>query len=280
MTKKEAAALLGVTERTLARWTAQSKIGVRYERGKNGDVAVYDRGELERFKADLERPTHRPAVQRFTPSIQSFTPGGAGPSDAASAGPSASNGAPGAPMTTGDTHDTGIFHPLSPLPDAAQLDALARLLAAIGVTTTLNDQPRPLAGPPGQAPQDQASQDQARPVVPVADKLLLTLAEVQGLTGLSRAVLRQAIKDGALQARPIGKAWRVTRTALESYVAALDAPDRDAPDLDTPNRAAPDHSNPPSQHATGKATGKADSKADGKKAKSEGKKGNGRKGRR
>jgi excisionase family DNA binding protein len=66
MTKKEAAELLGVTERTLERYTSQNRIGVRYEKGKTSDVAAYDRGELERFKAELERPTHRPAIQRMS----------------------------------------------------------------------------------------------------------------------------------------------------------------------------------------------------------------------
>ncbi len=50
-----------------------------------------------------------------------------------------------------------------------------------------------------------------RPAVPVADKLLLTLAEAQALTGLSRGVLRAAIDDGGLKARQIGRAFRVKR---------------------------------------------------------------------
>ena len=119
-----------------------------------------------------------------------------------------------------------------------------------------------------------------RPAVPVADKLLLTLAEAQGLTGLSRAVLRQAIKDGALQARPLGRAWRVTRAALESYVAALDAPERSALDRNALDRNVPDRARGSSHPPDGKTTSKTASKANGKKTKSVGKKSSGKKARR
>ncbi|MEH2086820.1 hypothetical protein [Nostoc sp.] len=42
-----------------------------------------------------------------------------------------------------------------------------------------------------------------QPVVPNADKLLLTIAEVQALTGLSREFLRDAITAGELKAKVI-----------------------------------------------------------------------------
>jgi excisionase family DNA binding protein len=52
-------------------------------------------------------------------------------------------------------------------------------------------------------------------------KLLLSLEECQTLTGLSRATLRSAIEDGALQARVIGRGWKVKRSELEEYVGKL-----------------------------------------------------------
>jgi excisionase family DNA binding protein len=60
-----------------------------------------------------------------------------------------------------------------------------------------------------------------RPGVEIADKLLLTLAEAQALTGLSRATLRDAIEADDLKARQMGRAWRVKRSDLESYVKKL-----------------------------------------------------------
>lgn len=60
-----------------------------------------------------------------------------------------------------------------------------------------------------------------QPIVPIADKLLLTIAEAQALTGLSREFLRDAINTGDLKAKVIGKSWRVKRSDLEQYVDKL-----------------------------------------------------------
>ncbi len=59
------------------------------------------------------------------------------------------------------------------------------------------------------------------PTVPTENKLLLTLAEAQALTGLSRQTLRAAIDDGSLSARQIGRGWKIKRGDLESYVEKL-----------------------------------------------------------
>lgn len=61
----------------------------------------------------------------------------------------------------------------------------------------------------------------SQPLVPIADKLLLTIAEAQALTGLSREFLRDAITAGDLKAKVIGKSWRVKRSDLEQYVDKL-----------------------------------------------------------
>jgi excisionase family DNA binding protein len=65
------------------------------------------------------------------------------------------------------------------------------------------------------------SSDKARPSVPVEAKLLLTLAEAQAMTGLSRGVLRAAIDAEELKARLIGKAFRIKRADLEKFVGSL-----------------------------------------------------------
>ena len=59
------------------------------------------------------------------------------------------------------------------------------------------------------------------PFVPIEEKLLLTLPEVQALTGLSRETLREAIKQNELSAKIIGKAWRIKRSDLEDYIEGL-----------------------------------------------------------
>ena len=57
--------------------------------------------------------------------------------------------------------------------------------------------------------------------VPIADKPLLKLAEASALTGLSRGHLRQAIEEGKLKGKIVGRAWRVKRTDIDAYVKKL-----------------------------------------------------------
>jgi excisionase family DNA binding protein len=65
------------------------------------------------------------------------------------------------------------------------------------------------------------AKDEQQPTVPIADKLLLTLPEVQALTGLPKDFLRDAINQGSLKAVRIGRSWRVKRKDLEEFVAGL-----------------------------------------------------------
>ena len=64
LTKQEAAEFLGVTVRTLERYTHEGKIGGRYEKGKTRSVLVYDEEELQAFKTELETKTYKPAVNQ------------------------------------------------------------------------------------------------------------------------------------------------------------------------------------------------------------------------
>lgn len=62
---------------------------------------------------------------------------------------------------------------------------------------------------------------ETQPGVPIADKLLLTLPEAQALTGLSKGFLRDAINNGELKAKIIGRSWRVKRSDLDNYIKNL-----------------------------------------------------------
>ena len=55
MNKKEAADYLGISTRALERYVSLARIGVRYEKGKTGDQAVFDDGELRQFKAEIDK---------------------------------------------------------------------------------------------------------------------------------------------------------------------------------------------------------------------------------
>lgn len=53
-------------------------------------------------------------------------------------------------------------------------------------------------------------------------RLLLTLDEAQIVTGLSREILLDAIKNGELPSKIISKAYRIKTQDLERYIAGLD----------------------------------------------------------
>ncbi|WP_282440339.1 helix-turn-helix domain-containing protein [Brasilonema sp. UFV-L1] len=50
---------------------------------------------------------------------------------------------------------------------------------------------------------------------------MLKLSEAQALTGLSKGILRTAIKEGKLKAEKIGSTWRIKRSDLDEFVAEL-----------------------------------------------------------
>jgi excisionase family DNA binding protein len=58
-------------------------------------------------------------------------------------------------------------------------------------------------------------------IADISHKLLLTLLEAAALTNLSRARLRQAIGQGSLKAKKLGRGWRIKRADLNAYVAKL-----------------------------------------------------------
>ena len=57
--------------------------------------------------------------------------------------------------------------------------------------------------------------------VRISEKILLNLKEAQKLTGLSREVLRQAIKEEKLKAKMIGNSWKIKRADLDSFIENL-----------------------------------------------------------
>ncbi len=61
----------------------------------------------------------------------------------------------------------------------------------------------------------------AAPVVSVAEKLTLKLAEAARLAGLSQNFLRAAIAAGQLRAAKRGRGWNIKRADLESFIEDL-----------------------------------------------------------
>ncbi len=63
MNKKEAAEYLGISARQVENYAKKNELSVRYERGKTGDIAVFDNDELRRLKAKLDNQrTPRPSI--------------------------------------------------------------------------------------------------------------------------------------------------------------------------------------------------------------------------
>jgi excisionase family DNA binding protein len=164
-TKIEAAEYLGMSVRTLLRHTAAGRIAASQRRGTRGAETVYDEGELEQFKKQLEGVTYpvRPVVTSGTNAFES---------DAA----------------------------LVP-PNQAEFVG-ERFLAALESIAARDS--KPSVG-----------------VVPIADKVILTLADAAVLTTLSRSHLLEAIHDGRLKAKIIGRGWRIKRNDLDIYVRKL-----------------------------------------------------------
>ena len=53
------------------------------------------------------------------------------------------------------------------------------------------------------------------------EKLLFTLSEARVMTGLSRQILLEAIKEGRLPSQILGKAYRIKAKDLEQFIDEL-----------------------------------------------------------
>jgi excisionase family DNA binding protein len=155
LTKKEAAAFLGVTIRSIEAYAAKGKLSTAKAKGTRGDITVYDEAELQKLKDERGQVffIERPAPENST------------------------------------TENLAVIRP-------EQSAALAALIHAV--------------------------QSNAKPsTADAANKLLLKLDEASKLTGLSRAILREAIDSKKLKAKIIGRAWRIKRNDLDAYLTRL-----------------------------------------------------------
>ena len=65
MNRNEAAEYLGISTRTLQRQVKDGKISVRYELGSNGEVAIFDKDELDRYREDKQTVRIQPTAIQF-----------------------------------------------------------------------------------------------------------------------------------------------------------------------------------------------------------------------
>jgi excisionase family DNA binding protein len=74
MNKKEAAAGLGITPRTLERHMSGGRIAYAMRKGKTGEEAFFDAAEVARFGAELRGVTHAPTVVKSEAPTSSDQP--------------------------------------------------------------------------------------------------------------------------------------------------------------------------------------------------------------
>ncbi len=168
MKKQEAADYLGVKIRTLEYHVKQGNIGVRYEKGKTGDVAVFDETELRKLKARLEAeraPTH--AID--TVPVE---------------GSESITAEPRSLMRLSDVPRQGM----------QLIDLITAIESARAQTPSLS-------------------------VVPLHEKLRLTIDEAVRYSGLSRGEIEGAIKSKKLKAEKRGprRSWIIKREDLLAY---------------------------------------------------------------
>lgn len=184
--KKQAAEYLGVTTRSLERYTNEGRISVRYEQSPNGEIAMFDPEELKNFKANRQTSRIKPTVEpERAVQTDRFTN-------------------PQSQITRSSQPQTELYNP----PQEPNF-GLATLIAPLGV----------LFGNLTRAIDNHGSRVTT---TELRSKLLLTLDEAQTITGLSRDILQDAIKNGQLPSKMMGKAHRIKTQDLERYIANLD----------------------------------------------------------
>ena len=184
--KKQAAEYLQVTTRSLERYTNEGRISVRYEQSPNGEIAMFDPEELKKFKTDKQTSRIKPTVESNRPQ-QIDKP---------------SN--PQSQIARSTQTQPDSYNP----PQEANF-GFATLLTPLGVL--FNNLTRAIDNHGSRVTTTE-----------LRSKLLLTLNEAQLVTGLSRDSLMEAINNGELPSKIIGKARRIKTQDLERYIANLD----------------------------------------------------------
>jgi excisionase family DNA binding protein len=210
MNKKAAAAYLGVSTRQLENYARQGRITVRKERGKTGDISVYDEEELRGLKSELD--ARRGVIQAAV--VREPAPDGEA-----------------APHPNGDDLEGSevVRAFASQLSQLTPQEFIAQLAAAILIQAEQRQAVRQLGVGQGQAGQDDGQQRSRKrkhdsdktPISDLAAKPLLTRAEARRYTGLSQELLREAVRSGKVSEHKLGHAYRLKRTELDNYVAEL-----------------------------------------------------------
>ena len=186
--KKEAAEYLGVTTRTLERHIQSGKLSVRYQPSPNGEIALFDPEELENFKEGRDTVRIKPTIESeplpLTPKPSQ------NPQGQITRSPDRSELSQ---TQQPESIPLGLGTLIAPL--GAWFNNLTRAIDNHGARITTTE---------------------------LRSKLLLTLDEAQTITGLSREILQEAIKNGELPSKIMGKSYRIKQKDLERYIDELE----------------------------------------------------------
>jgi len=206
LTKKEAAALLGISTRQLENYARAGRVTVRKERGKTGDISVYDEGEINQLKSELDakRGVVQPAVMR----------------EPAASGEAAPNG------NGHDLESSEVVRAFaSQLSQLTPQEFISQLAAAILTQAEQRQAARQLEAGQAEAgqqrPKRRKHDPDETPISDLAAKPLLTRAEARRYTGLSQKLLSELVTSGKVSERKLGHAYRLKRAELDSAVANL-----------------------------------------------------------
>ncbi len=191
VSKKEAAKILGVSEKTLQRLSSKDKIVTVYKKKYHGGYTAYfPLSELERIKAARENNEELPTVKSsaFPPAEEpSQTP----------------TIILDQPIVAASVIEL-VEEPFRPLPitlEAKEVIKETKAAKTKEVKTTIS-------------------------VVEAAAKLILTVEEVSILTHIPEKELREDLKKGRLRGLFKGHGWKVKRADLEEYVRSIYVPRR------------------------------------------------------
>lgn len=210
LTKKDAAALLGISTRQLENYARAGRVTVRKERGKTGDISVYDEAEINQLKSELDakRGVVQPAVMREPAATEQAAPNGNGH----------------------DLESSEVVRAFaSQLSQLTPQEFISQLAAAILTQAEQRQAARQLGEGQGQAESDNGQQRLRRrkhdpdemPISDLAAKPLLTRAEARRYTGLSQKLLSELVTSGKVSERKLGHAYRLKRAELDNAVAGM-----------------------------------------------------------
>jgi len=199
--KKDAAAYVGISTRQLENYARAGRLSVRKEKGKTGDISIFDGEELRQLKIELD--AKRGLIQGAVVREQSIE-------EAAE------------PQANGDTPESSevVRAFASQLSRLTPQEFIAQLAAAI----LRQSEQRQIAqaSPEQLEPTEQPKKKRAEtPISDLAAKPLLTRAEAQRYTGMSRELLHEAVTSGKVKEVKLGRAYRMKKAELDNYIKRL-----------------------------------------------------------